>query len=736
LTFSSIPRYGFRAAARVVARTAKEDRAIYSARPASSHATGGVMKRFESADLRNVVLIGHHGAGKTSLGEAFLFASKSVPKLGAVDDATSNLDFDPEEQKRHMTISTTLGHCEWKKKKLNFLDTPGETNFFAETQSCLHVADGAVAVVSGTDGVEVGLERAWSRADEMKMPRAIFINKLDREHSSFDDTLADIKENLDAKAIPVQMPWGKEAGLKGIVDLISLKTYVYKNDKSGDFTLQDVPGELRDAVVSARNRLVEAVAESDDHLIEVYLETGELSEEELKKGLADAISEAKLFPVMCGSATQMLGIAPLMDIIADELPSPKCGTPVSGNDEHGAPIERIRSETEPFSALVFKTLVDPFVGKLTLCRVYSGTVTPDFHYYNPSRRVRERSAGLFSLNGKKQDPLEGAAAGDLIALAKLKDTHTGDTLCDEKHPIVYTLPALPPPVIAFALHAKTKGDEDKVATALARLVEEDPSLHLGRDEQTKEILLSGLGSIQLEATVDKLRRRYNVEVELLPPKIAYKETIKGRVQNVEGKHKKQSGGRGQFGVCYLHLEPLPRGSGFEFVDAVVGGSVPRQFIPAVEKGIRDRMARGVIAGYPVEDVRVTLVDGKYHDVDSDQRSFEFAGSKGFQAAFRAAKPVLLEPVAEIEVTCPAENMGDVIGDINSRRGRVTGMDNRGKNAVVKAHAPMSRLLRYAADLRSMTSGRGSFTLSPSHNEEVPPDEAAKITAVYKHEEEE
>jgi elongation factor G len=694
------------------------------------------MKRFDSQDLRNVALIAHHAAGKTSLGEALLFVSKSVKTLGAVDNGTSNLDFDPEEHKRHMTISTSLGHCEWKKRKINFLDTPGETNFFAETQTCLDVVDAAVAVVSGNDGVMVGLERAWARADELSMPRAVFINKLDRERSSFETTLNDIQENLSPKAIPLHLPIGAELAFKGVVDLISLKAHVFKNDKSGDFTVADVPAELRDDASAARQRLVEAVAESDDHLIEVYLETGELSEEDLHKGLASAISRGALFPVLCGSATAVIGVQDLLDMVADHFPSPVSGSPLKGKNEHGDPVERARSEKEPFSALAFKTIIDPFVGKLTLCRVYSGTAAPDTSFYNPNRRVRERSSGLFSLNGKKQDPLDGASAGDIIALSKLKDTHTRDTLCDEKSAILYELPPIPQPVIAFALKAKTKGDEDKLASALGRLVEEDPSLQIRRDEQTKEVLLSGLGQIQLEATVDKLRARYNVEVELLPPKIPYKETVKSRAQNVEGKHKKQTGGRGQFGVCYLNIEPLPRGSGFEFVDEIVGGSIPRQFIPCVEKGIRDRMTRGVIAGYPVEDVRVTVIDGKYHDVDSDQRSFEFAGSKGFQAAFRASKPILLEPIMEIEVTCPAENMGDVIGDINSRRGRVLGMDNRGKNAVVKAQAPMSKLLRYAADLRSMTSGRGSFTMSAGHNEEVPPDEAQKIIAAYKGEAEE
>ena len=694
------------------------------------------MKRFESQDLRNVALIAHHAAGKTSLGEAFLWVSKSVPKLGMVDDGTSNLDFDAEEQKRRMTISTTLGHCEWKKRKINFLDTPGEANFFSETQACLGVADAAVAVVSATDGVQVGLERAWSQALEMGLSRAVFINKLDRERADFEGTLADVRANLAPKAVLLQLPIGKEAAFKGVVDLLSMKALVWKADKSGDFAVQDVPADLRDTAANLRAHLVEAVAESDDHLIEVYLETGELPDEDLRRGLAAGIASGDLVPVFCGSATRVVGVQPLLDVVADVFPAPTGGAAVKGTTEHGDPTERARSASEPFSALVFKTIVDPFVGKLTLARVYSGAIVPDTALYNPKRRQRERSAGLFSLNGKKQDPLEGASAGDIVAFSKLKDTHTGDTLCDEKHAIVFAPLPVPAPVIFFALRAKTKNDEDKLAAALQRLCEEDPSLQLKRDEQTKDVLLGGLGQIQLEATVDKLHTRYHVEVELLLPKIPYKETIKGRATHVEGKHKKQSGGRGQFGVCYINVEPMPRGSGFEFVDSIVGGSIPRQFIPAVEKGVRDRMVRGVIAGYPVEDVRVEVTEGKYHDVDSDQRSFEFAGSKGFQAAFRDAKPILLEPVMELEVTCPAENMGDVIGDMNSRRGRVLGMDNRGKSAIVKAHAPMSRLPRYAADLRSMTSGRGSFTLTFSHNDEVPADEAQKIVAAYQHVEEE
>jgi elongation factor G len=691
------------------------------------------MKQFESQDLRNVVLIAHQGAGKTSLAEALLFAAKGTNRLGAVDDESSNFDFEAEEHKRRMTISAHLGHVEWKKKKVNFLDTPGETNFFAETEFCLSATDAVVGVVSAIDGVQVGLEKAWERAEALRRPRALFINKMDRERASFEDTLQDIQENLAQKAIPIQIPWGREAGFKGIVDLLSLKALLYKTDKSGDCAVQDVPAELKDAVGEARQKLIEAVAESDDQLIEKYLEAGELSEEEIKTGLAAAIASGALVPVLCGAATLAVGAQPLLDLIVDEFPAPTAAK-VPGKNEHGDPVER--SPHDPFSALVFKTIVDPFVGKLSVFRIYSGHLTPEMQVYNPNRRVRERFAGLFALNGKKQDPLEGASAGDIVAVAKLKETRTGETLCDEKTAIVFALPELPKPVISFALRAKNKGDEDKVAMALSRLAEEDVSLVVSRDEQTKDILLSGIGPIQIEAAVDKLRRKYSVEIELLPPKIPYKETVRGRAMNVEGKHKKQTGGRGQFGVCYINLEPLPRGSGFEFVDDIVGGAIPRQFIPSVEKGIRDRMTRGVVAGYPVEDVRVTLIDGKYHDVDSDSRSFEFAGSKGFQAAFRAAKPVLLEPIMEIEVTCPADHMGDVIGDVNARRGRVLGMENRGKNAVVKAQAPMAKLLRYASDLRSMTSGRGSFTMHFAHNEEVPPDEAAKVIAEYKGEVEE
>jgi elongation factor G len=693
------------------------------------------MKKYESQDLRNVALVAHQGAGKTSLAEALLWVTKTVSRLGSVADGSSNFDFEPEEQKRQMTISASVGHCEWKKHKVNFLDTPGEMNFFSDVQACLHAADGVVAVVSGSDGVQVGLEKAWALAEEAKLPRAIFVNKLDRERSSFEDTLREIQESLSPKAIPVELPWGRESGFQGMVDLLSLKAYAFKNDQSGDFEIKEVPAELREAASEARQKLVEAVAESDDALLEKYLEAGELTEEEMKAGLMRGFAAGALFPVLCGSATGVIGIQPLLDFIADVFPAPTRGAAI-GKSEHGDPLERRRDPSEPFSALVFKTIVDPFVGKLSIFRIYSGTLTPDMQVYNPNRRARERFAGLFALNGKKQDPLESAVAGDIVAVAKLKETRTGDTLCDEKNAIVYALPELPPPVISFALKAKTKGDEDKVAMALSRLGEEDPSLVVGRDEQSKEILLSGYGPIQIEAAVEKLRRKYSVEVELLPPKIPYKETIRGRAMNVEGKHKKQTGGRGQFGVCYLNLEPLPRGGGFEFVDQIVGGAIPRQFIPSVEKGIRDRMRRGVIAGYPVEDVRVTVVDGKYHDVDSDSRSFEFAGSKGFQAAFKQAKPVLLEPIMELEVTCPAENMGDVIGDLNARRGRVLGMENRGKNAIVKAQAPMARVLRYAADLRSMTSGRGSFSMRLSHNEEVPPEEAQKIIAEFKGEVEE
>jgi elongation factor G len=693
------------------------------------------MKKYDTKDIRNVALISHGGAGKTSLAEAFLFDAKVTTRLGSVDEGTSTLDCEPEELKRKITLSTALASFEWKKVKVNVLDTPGDTNFFVDTHAAMAVADGAVMVVSAPDGVQVGTEKVWQYAEELGLPVAIFVSKMDRERADFDKCLEDLQKTLSPHVAALQLPIGKEAGFAGVVDVLAQKAYRFPAD-GREVKVEDVPADMAAALKKARETLVERVAESDDALMTKYLETFELSEEELATGLQTAIGMRKLFPILCGAGARNLGAQPLLDLVANAFPSPASSPPMKGKDPKEADIERKPDEAEPMSAQVFKT-IGADIGRMSLLRVYSGKLLADANILNSTRDAKERAGSLYVLVGKKRETIAEVAAGDIIALAKLKDTRTGDTLCDEKAPIKYPEPHVPNPVISFALRPKSKGDEDKVATKLADVLAEDPALKITRDQTSKEVLLSGMGQGHVEFAVDKLKRM-GVEVELLPPKVPYLESIKGRVKGVEGKHKKQTGGRGQFGVCYLDMEPGPRDGEdpLEFVDAIFGGAIPRQFIPSVEKGIRDRMTRGVVAGYPVRGVKVTLTDGKYHDVDSDSRSFEFAGSKGFQLAFKQCKPILLEPIMKLEITCPDENMGDIMGDINQKRGRVLGMDARGRNQVIMANVPMSECLKYAADLRSMTQGRGSFTMEMSHYDELPSNLAEKIMAEAKIAEEE
>jgi elongation factor G len=691
------------------------------------------MKKYDTKDIRDVVLVAHGGAGKTSLAEAFLFDAKVNTRLGSVDEGNSTLDYEPEELKRKITLSTTVASFEWKKTKINLLDTPGDTNFFVDTRAAMSVADGALVVVSAPDGVQVGTEKVWQAAEELGLPRAVFLSKMDRERADFDTALAEVKKTLNEKCVAFQLPIGREASFTGVVDVLTQKAYTFEGD-GREVKVGEMPANLADAAKKARESLVEAIAAADDALMEKYLETFELSEDEIATGLTTAIAKRQLFPVLCGSGARNLGAQPILDLIATAFPSPASRPPMKGTDPKDAEIERKPDESEPFSGLVFKS-IGADIGRISLVRIMSGKLLADATVLNSSRDSKERAGSLYVIIGKKRETVPEAACGDLIGLAKLKDTKTGDTLCDDKAPIKFPEPKVPNPVISFALKPKSKGDEDKVATKLADILAEDPSLKVTRDPTSKEMLLSGMGQGHVEVAVEKLKR-LGVEVELAPPKVPYLESIKGRIKGVEGKHKKQTGGRGQFGVCYLDMEPTTRGSGFEFVDAIFGGAIPRQFIPAVEKGIRDRMTKGVVAGYPVVDVKVTLVDGKYHDVDSDSRSFEFAGSKGFQAAFRQCKPILLEPVMKLEITCPEENMGDVMGDINQKRGRVLGMEARGRNQVIMANVPMSECLKYAADLRSITAGRGSFTMELSHYDELPGNLAEKIIAEAKVEAEE
>ncbi len=686
------------------------------------------MKRYDTQDIRNVVLVAHGGAGKTSLAEAMLFDAKGTTRLGIAGTDSSNFDYEPEEIKRQGTIQAALGHVEWQKRKINFIDTPGDQNFLVETQVAMALAaDAAVIVISCADGVQVGTEKVWQICEDVGLPRVIFVNKMDRERADWAACLGGIRAHLTDKAAALQMPIGNEGAFAGVVDLLHLKSI--RTDGDGrELKIEDVPAGLKVEAQKAREKLIEDIASSDDALLEKYLGTGELSEDEIVTGLKKAIAAGALVPVVCGSAGRNLGVQALLDLIVAELPSPDARPGRRAQDAKGHPVERATKDGA-FSAQVWKT-IGADIGKISLVRVVSGKLTADSNVVNTTRDLAERSGSLYALVGKKRDTVSEVAAGDLIGLAKLKATKTGDTLADDKAPVKFAPPELPPAVIKYALKARSKGDEDKLGAKLHDVQDEDAALRIERDPVSKDILLCGMGQAHIESTVDKLHR-LGVEVELLPPKIPYLETIKGRAQNVEGKHKKQTGGKGQYGVCFINMEPLARGGGFEFDNAVVGGAIPRQFIPAVEKGIRDRMTRGVVAGYPVTDVKVTLLDGKYHDVDSDSRSFEMAGSKAFFAAFKLCKPTLLEPVMEMEVSCPDENMGDIMGDINSRRGRVLGMESRGKIQLIKAQVPMSETLKYSADLRSMTGGRGAFTVSFSHYDELPGHLADKVIAEHK-----
>jgi elongation factor G len=692
------------------------------------------MKRYDTQDIRNVVWVGHGGAGKTSLAEAVLYVAGGATRRGVAGTDSSNFDYEPEEIKRQGTIQVSVGYAEWQKKKINFVDTPGDQNFLVETRIAMQVAaDAAIVVVSCPDGVQVGTEKVWQFCEELGLPRAVFVNKMDRERAIWDTCLDDIRKTLSDKATALQLPIGAESGFEGVIDLLHMKALRFSED-GREVKTEAVPAGLAAEAQQAREKLIEDIASSDDALLEKYLGTGELSEEEVVAGLKKAMNSGALVPVFCGSAARNAGIQPLLDLIVAEFPSPDTRPARAGDDGKGHTVERSASVDQPFAGRVFKT-IGADIGKISLVRVLSGKLTADSNVYNSTRETTERTGSLYALIGKKRETVPEVAAGDIIGLAKLKATKTGDTLCDEKAPIKRPPLDVPAPVIKYAIRAKSKNDEDKLGAKLHDLQDEDVALKIEHDQASKEVLLGGMGQSHIEATVEKLRR-LGVEVDLLPPKIPYLETIKGRAKNVEGKHKKQTGGKGQFGVCFIDMEPLPRGGGFEFVDAIVGGAIPRQFIPSVEKGIRLRMGKGVVAGYPVTDVKVTLFDGKYHDVDSDSRSFEMAGSKGFFAAFKLCKPALLEPVMVVEISCPDENMGDIMGDINSRRGRVLGMESTGKSQVIKAHVPMSETLKYAADLRSMTGGRGSFTVAFSHYDELPAHLADKVIAEHKVQEEE
>jgi len=693
------------------------------------------MAKYESKSLRNLAIVGHGGTGKTSLCESFLFISGKNERLGRVDDGTSIMDYEPEEQKRRISISSSINFVEWNKYKINIIDTPGDSNFTYDIKCSMSVVENALVVIDAVSGVEFQTQKVWEYADGFNLPRIVFINRLDRERADFSAALASIKNKFSKKVTPVCLPIGKEDKFNGIVDLISSRAYLF-SDSKGAGKATDIPADMADEAKNMRNAMVEDIAETDDDLMNKYLEAGELTAEEIKQGLRKGVTSGNLIPVVCGSAIKGIGISLLLDLIVDSMASPVDRGAIKGKKPGGdAAAERKTSEDEPFSAIVFKTIADPYAGRLTLFRVYSGKLNPDSSIYNSTKKISEKFGNIFFLEGKNQKPAEVLIPGDIAGVAKLKETVTGDTLCNEKAPIIFEKVEVPPPIMSFAIEPKSRGDEEKIASSLHRLTEEDPTIVFSRDLQTKEMILSGMGQVHIEVNIEKMKRKFGVEVNLHTPKVPYKETIKGKT-NVQGKYKKQSGGRGQFGDCWIDIEPLPRGTGFEFADKIVGGVIPQQYRPAVEKGIVEAAAEGVLAGYPVVDFKISLVDGSYHTVDSSEMAFKIAGSMAFKKGVMQCQPILLEPIVNIDIEIPEEYMGDVIGDLNSRRGRVLGMDTKGTNQVIKGQVPLAEILKYAPDLRSMTSGRGNFTYTHSHYEEVPSFIAEKIIAAAKKDKEE
>ncbi len=693
------------------------------------------MKKYDAEQIRNVGIIGHGSVGKTSLAEAMLFNAKMIDRLGKVDDGTTTTDYDEDEKKRQITINTAVAYCEWKKHKINIIDTPGFADFITDTKIALSVADTVVMMVCGVAGVEVLTTRTWQFAEEYQLPKFIFINKLDRERASFERTMESIREAFGDSVIPVQIPIGQEASFQGVVDLISQKAYTY-SDSSGNATEGEIPAEIADMAAEYHESLIEKAAEGEDELIEKYLEEGELTDDEVIRGLKAGIFAGTICPVFCGATLNNVAVKPLMDAILAWAPSPlDREVPAGTIGESDEEVECPADPDAPVVAKVFKTFIDPFAGRVNLFRVYSGTFHSDSQVYNLNKAKKERIGQVSCLLGKKQSSVESLTVGDIGAVVKLTDTGTGDTLAHDQDGILLPSVEVPKPIISFAITSKSRGDEDKIGIGLTRLMQEDVTLKYHRDDRTKEFLVSGMGQLHVEIIVDKLKHQFGVDVILAPPKVPYLETIKGRTE-VHGRYKKQSGGRGQFGDTWIKIEPLPRGEGFEFVDKIVGGAIPKQYIPAVEKGIYEAMQKGILAGYPAVDIKITLYDGSYHPVDSSEMAFKVAGSMGFKEGSKKCKPTILEPIMKMEVVVPEDCMGDIMGDINGRRGRVLGMDSQAGLQIIRALVPMAEVLKYAPALKSMSGGRGSYTMEFDHYEEVPGQLQEKVIAEARKEHEE
>ncbi len=687
------------------------------------------MKVYEGKEIRNVGLTGHGNSGKTSLAAGMLYLAGATNRLTRVDEGTTVTDFDDEEMQRKITISTAVAFVEWNRQKINLLDTPGFNIFINDTKASLVAADSSLVLVDGVAGVEVQTEKVWSFAVEDKLPRAFIINKLDRENASFDRALASIHENFGRTAVPIQLPLGSEREFRGVVDLVRMKAFSYEPGGNGRGKEQPIPENLTGAAQKAQEALIEMVAEGNDALLEEFFDKGTLPPERLVEGLRSAVREIRLFPVLCASGLNNVGTDLILDFILDYFPAPTERGPLTGRLD-GKDVQRAVSADQPVSAFVFKTVADPFAGRVTYFKVCSGGLKNDASLTNARTGTVERLSHIGCLFGKAIQPVPELRAGDIGAVAKLKDTLTGDTLADKSSLISYAPVKLAEPSIAFAIEAKTRQDEDRMGAALQKILEEDQSLRFYRDPQTKEFLLAGSGQQHVEVIVSRLKNRYGVDVTLKAPKVPYRETIRGTA-DVQGRHKKQTGGHGQFGDCWIKMEPLSRGGNFEFVNDIFGGAIPRNYIPAVEKGIVEAAAMGFLAGYPVVDFRVTLYDGSYHDVDSSELSFKLAARKAFKAAMQQAKPSLLEPIMNVEVQAPVEYAGDLMGDINGRRGRISGMDTRGNTQIVRAQVPMAEMLNYQNDLISMTQGRASFTMEFDHYDFVPQMQAEKIIAAAK-----
>jgi elongation factor G len=687
------------------------------------------MKVFDSSDIRNVALIGHGHSGKTSLASAMLFMAGATDRHLKVDEGNTITDFDEEEVVRKLSITTSLASMAWQKTKINLIDTPGYNIFLNDTRSAMVAADAAIVMLDGVAGVEVSTEKVWGFAEEFKLPCVLVVNKLDRERSSFERVLESVHERFGRAAVPVHLPLGAEKTFSGVIDVIRMEAHCYKGGGDGNGKQSEIPTPEQEAASAAHEALVEMIAEGNDELMEEFFATGTLPVEHIVSGLQQAVRERRIFPVLCTSACQNIGADLVANFIAEVLPSPLDGPKMTAV-KNGVESQQALVPTGAPAIFVFKTAADPFAGRVSYFKVTSGTLKDDAHLVNMRSSVNERLAHIATPFGKSLQPITELRAGDLGAVAKLKETLTGDTLCEKTNCVVFKAVELPEPSIAYAISAKSRNDEDRLSTALGKILEEDRSLRFYRDPSTKEFLLAGTGQQHVEVVVSRLKRRYGVEVELHAPKIPYRETIRGTA-SVQGRHKKQTGGHGQFGDCWIRIEPLPRGERFQFVNDIFGGSIPRQFIPAVEKGVVEAAEQGFVAGYPVTDFKVTVYDGSYHDVDSSEMAFKLAGRKAFRAAMQQAKPALLEPVMRVDVETPTEFAGDLMSDFNGRRGRIAGMDVKGATQSIRAQVPMSEMLNYQNDLISKTQGRASFHMEFDHYDYVPAPQAEKIIAAAK-----